>query len=86
MVNNMVKTTNPVPSAGAARKQAVIYARVSSKEQEKEGFSIPSQLKLLKEYASANGFTGAQEYVDVETAKQTGRDRGHSARPLCLLR
>jgi site-specific DNA recombinase len=56
-----------------ARKQTVIYARVSSKEQEKEGFSIPAQLKLLKEYAAANGFTIAQEYVDVETAKQTGR-------------
>jgi site-specific DNA recombinase len=27
----------------------VIYARVSSREQEKEGFSIPAQLKLLKE-------------------------------------
>ena len=57
----------------SARKQAVIYARVSSKEQEKEGFSIPAQLKLLKEYASANGFAVVQEYVDVETAKQTGR-------------
>ena len=60
-------------SVPAARKQAVIYARVSSKEQEKEGFSIPAQLKLLKEYAAANGFMVAQEYVDVETAKQTGR-------------
>jgi hypothetical protein len=30
----------------------VVYARVSSKEQEKEGFSIPVQLKLLKEYAA----------------------------------
>ena len=56
-----------------ARKQAVIYARVSSKEQEKEGFSIPAQLKLLKEYAAANCFVVAEEYVDVETAKQTGR-------------
>ena len=28
--------------------KAVIYARVSSKEQEKEGFSIPAQLKLLR--------------------------------------
>ena len=60
-------------SPAIARKQAVIYARVSSKEQEKEGFSIPAQLKLLKEYASAQGFAVAQEYVDVETAKQTGR-------------
>ncbi|MGO9673666.1 MAG: recombinase family protein, partial [Methylocella sp.] len=31
------------------------------------------QLKLLKEYAAAQGFAVAQEYVDVETAKQTGR-------------
>jgi site-specific DNA recombinase len=30
------------------RRKAVIYAQVSSKEQEKEGFSIPAQLKLLK--------------------------------------
>ena len=69
----MTKPPKPTPLADPARKQAVIYARVSSKEQEKEGFSIPAQLKLLKEYAAANGFTVVQEYVDVETAKQTGR-------------
>ena len=33
-------------------RQAVVYARVSSKEQEKEGYSIPAQLKLLKDYAA----------------------------------
>jgi DNA invertase Pin-like site-specific DNA recombinase len=60
-------------TASTGRKQAVIYARVSSKEQEKEGFSIPAQLKLLKDYAAANGFMVVEEYVDVETAKQTGR-------------
>jgi site-specific DNA recombinase len=59
--------------ANPARKHAVIYARVSTKEQEKEGFSIPAQMKLLKEYAAANGFAVAQEYIDIETAKQTGR-------------
>jgi site-specific DNA recombinase len=69
----MAKESKPLPSASSARKRAVIYARVSSKEQEKEGFSIPAQLKLLKEYATAQGFAVAQEYVDVETAKQTGR-------------
>ena len=68
----MAKASNPTASSDA-RKQAVIYARVSSKEQEKEGFSIPAQLKLLKEYAAAQGFAVVQEYVDVETAKQTGR-------------
>jgi hypothetical protein len=42
----MRKASKPAPAADPARKQAVIDARVSSKEQEKEGFSIPAQLKL----------------------------------------
>lgn len=54
-------------------RKAVIYARVSSKEQEKEGFSIPAQLKLLTSYAAEKGFSVVQQYVDVETAKKTGR-------------
>ena len=51
----------------------ILYARVSSKEQEKEGFSIPAQLKLLHEYAQAKSFRVAREFVDVETAKAAGR-------------
>jgi site-specific DNA recombinase len=69
----MINRPKRISAADPDRKQAVIYARVSSKEQEKEGFSIPAQLKLLKEYAAAQGFTIAREYVDVETAKQIGR-------------
>jgi site-specific DNA recombinase len=69
----MAKASKPTAISDPARKHAVVYARVSSKEQEKEGFSIPAQLKLLKEYAAAQDFTVTQEYVDVETAKQTGR-------------
>jgi len=56
-----------------SERSAVLYARVSSKEQEREGFSIPAQLKLLRSYAVEQGFTVVQEYVDVETAKKTGR-------------
>ena len=54
-------------------KRAVLYARVSSKEQEKEGFSIPAQEKLLEGYARENGFRLEARYVDVETAKRAGR-------------
>lgn len=54
-------------------ENAIIYARVSSKEQETEGYSIPSQLKLLKEYAAKKGYAIKQEFIDVETAKKTGR-------------
>ena len=51
----------------------VIYARVSTRDQEREGFSIPAQIKLLRVYAQQNGFHIMREFVDVETAKTTGR-------------
>jgi DNA invertase Pin-like site-specific DNA recombinase len=53
--------------------QAVLYARVSSKEQEKEGFSIPAQQKLLRQYALDRGISIVCEFTDVETAKRSGR-------------
>lgn len=52
---------------------AIIYARVSSKEQEAEGYSIPAQLKLLRDYASKNSLLIQQEFTDIETAKKAGR-------------
>jgi site-specific DNA recombinase len=52
---------------------ALIYARVSSRDQELEGYSIPAQLKLLQDYASKNNHSIIQEFTDVETAKKAGR-------------
>jgi site-specific DNA recombinase len=52
---------------------AFAYARVSSREQEREGFSIPAQLKLLREYAAQRGLRIVREFVDVQTAKEAGR-------------
>ena len=51
---------------------AVIYARVSSKEQS-EGYSIDAQLRLLRDYADLNAFDVVQEFLEVETARKTGR-------------
>jgi site-specific DNA recombinase len=45
------------------------------RNQEREGFSIPAQLKYLREYALKNDFQILFEFVDVETAKTTGRKR-----------
>jgi DNA invertase Pin-like site-specific DNA recombinase len=53
-------------------RQGVIYASVSSKDQE-DGFSIPAQLKLLREYALKQGIKIICEFVGVETAKGAGR-------------
>jgi site-specific DNA recombinase len=52
---------------------AVLYARVSSKAQEKDGFSIPAQQKLLRQYALEHGISVGFEFTDVETAKRSGR-------------
>lgn len=70
---------------------AVIYARVSSREQEREGYSIPAQLKLLNEYARVRGLKVEREFVDVESAKNPGRKqfgemrRFLEAHPECRL-
>ena len=53
--------------------EAVIYTRVSSREQEQEGFSLGAQSKLLREYAARNELRIVQAFEDVETAKATGR-------------
>lgn len=54
-------------------EKVVIYARVSSREQQNEGYSIPAQLRLLNDYAQKHGYQVIQEFVDSETAKRTGR-------------
>lgn len=53
--------------------KVVLYARVSSKEQEKEGYSIPAQLELLRNYATKQNMKIVKEFEDVETAKCAGR-------------
>ncbi len=50
-----------------------MYVRVSSKEQEREGFSIPAQKKFLRDYAIENGFTVVKVFEESESAKSAGR-------------
>lgn len=48
--------------------KAVIYARVSSREQEDSGYSLPAQEKLLNEYAEKRGFSIAKVFSISESA------------------
>jgi DNA invertase Pin-like site-specific DNA recombinase len=50
----------------------VLYARVSSAEQEL-GYSIPAQRQLLREYADKHNMVIEREFVEAETAKRAGR-------------
>jgi len=66
--------TPPSKNGTAARAiQAVLRARVSSKEQEEEGFSLSAQIRPLREYAAHNGITIIHDFVDVESSKTGGR-------------
>jgi site-specific DNA recombinase len=64
---------NGGPATSAAR--VVLYARVSSKEQREEGYSIEAQLRLLRDYAVKHAFVISEEFIDVESrARAAGRD------------
>jgi len=48
--------------------KAILYARVSSKEQEETGYSLDAQEKLLKDYAAKNGFEIMKIFKITESA------------------
>lgn len=53
----------------------VIYARVSTKEQQAEGYSIPAQLKAIRAFCEAQGLSPVSEFVEAESAGKAGRKR-----------
>lgn len=60
-----MKTSRHSP---ASMEKATIYTRVSTKEQAEEGYSLASQLKLLREYATQRQFYVVKEFVVPESA------------------
>lgn len=58
------------PSAG---EKCVIYARVSTKEQREEGFSIPAQVKAVRALCAEEGLLPMEEFVEAESAGKPGR-------------
>ena len=57
------------------KAKAVLYARVSSVGQEKDGFSIPAQKDLLRDFAKKQNIEIVKELSEAETAKDTGRSK-----------
>jgi DNA invertase Pin-like site-specific DNA recombinase len=45
-------------------KPAILYARVSTEEQAKTGYSIPEQLRELRAYAVRESYRVVDEVVD----------------------
>lgn len=56
-----------------AMTKAAIYARVSTREQAEEGFSIEAQLKRLRAYCRSRSWEISGEYVDKGRSGRTDR-------------
>jgi DNA invertase Pin-like site-specific DNA recombinase len=56
------------PGEAKMNKKAVGYCRVSSKEQEETGYSLPAQEKLVREYAEKMGFDLVKVFSISESA------------------
>ena len=53
--------------------RAAIYARVSTREQAEEGFSIEAQLRRLRAYCRSRGWEISGEYVDEGRSGRTDK-------------
>ncbi len=54
-------------------KKAVLHARVSTKDQEREGFSIPAQIELLINYTHNRKIRIVKEFIESDSAGKAGR-------------
>ncbi len=50
--------------SSSERKRIALYARVSTDDQAREGFSLPAQVKRLRAFCLAQGWVLASEYIE----------------------
>src|ERR687893_1938261 len=64
---------------GHGPKKAILYARVSTDEQARSGYSLAQQLEALREYAAREGYEVLEEVVDAgqsgASLERLGMDR-----------
>ena len=46
------------------RRRAILYARVSTEEQARSGYSLAQQMEALREYADREGYEVLEEVLD----------------------
>jgi site-specific DNA recombinase len=49
---------------GQGSRRAILYARVSTEEQVRSGYSLAQQLEALRDYASREGYEVLEEVAD----------------------
>ena len=64
--------------------KAVLYARVSTRDQAEEGYSLPAQERLLREYAAKQGLEIARVFSVPESASGRAERRTFKEMLACL--
>src|SRR3712207_1688315 len=69
----------PTNTNGHGSKRAILYARVSTDEQARSGYSLAQQIEALRAYAAREGYEDLEEVVDPgqsgATLERPGMDR-----------
>src|SRR5436305_15221920 len=64
---------------GRGPKRAILYARVSTDEQARSGYSLAQQMEALREYAASEGYEVLEEVTDAgqsgASLERPGMDR-----------
>src|SRR5918995_566518 len=80
MTGDSVRKGEAMPSANSyGPKRAILYARVSTDEQARSGYSLAQQLEALRDYAAREGYEVLEEVVDAgqsgASLERPGMDR-----------
>ena len=54
----------PSTNGHGSKKRAILYARVSTDEQARSGYSLAQQMEALREHAVREGYEVCEEIVD----------------------
>ncbi len=57
---------------GPAKPRAILYARVSTEEQARSGYSLAQQIEALRAYAAQEGYEILEEVTEVTDPGQSG--------------
>lgn len=65
--------------------KAIIYARVSTEEQGKEGYSLDAQIEACRQYCKMKGWEVVKEYKEVGSGKEKLEKRQQLMKALDLI-
>ena len=71
----MARRPTPQPPPPSPSRMVALYERVSTREQQEEGYSLEAQDTSLRAYAGRMGMAVGVTFVDVESGRKKGREQ-----------